>query len=64
MSDGNDRYIIEYTIIGGSMKVTAFDPATLTEASIIAAPNTAREEAAKLAVRKLHYVLRNKDAKE
>lgn len=61
MTDNHeDSYIIEYTILGGSMKVTVFDPKTLKEASIIASPNASREEAAKLAIRKLHYVLRNK----
>lgn len=64
MSTGDEGYIIEYTVVGSSMKVTAFDPHSLTEATIIATPNTPREEAAKLAIRKLHYVLRNKDTSE
>ncbi len=62
--DKHDGYIIEYTILGGSMKVTAFDQKTLREASIVASPNASREESAQLAIRKLQYVLRNKDDKE
>ena len=59
----HEGFIVEYITLGGSMKVTVFDPETLTEASIIAPPNTSRDEAAKLAVRKLRYLL-TKDEKD
>lgn len=39
------------------MKVTALDPETLREASVIASPNASRHETAQLAIRKLAYVL-------
>ena len=57
----DDGYIIEYIELGGSMKVTAFDPRSLREVSIIAPPSTSRAELARLAIRKLHYVEKNKD---
>jgi hypothetical protein len=39
------------------MKVTAFDPITLTEASIIAPSGASQHDMATLAIRKLDYVL-------
>jgi hypothetical protein len=62
-ADENTGYIIEYVTVGGSMKVTAFDQITLTEACIIAPQSASREEMAKLAIRKLRYVL-TRDRKE
>jgi len=60
-----EGYIVEYVTMGGSMKVSAFDPITLTEASIIAPPGASRREAGELAIRKLHYMLeKNKDSNE
>ena len=60
MSDG--AYIIEYVVIGKSVKVSAFDPVTLREVSIIGSVNTKKEQLAKLAVRKLVY-MNKKDQK-
>lgn len=60
MSDEN--YIVEYVVIGKSVKVTAFDPATLKEVSIIGAVTTTKKQLAKLAVRKLVYMI-GKDSK-
>lgn len=54
----NEGYIVEYTVIGTSVKATAFDPRTLTEVSVIASTKTSREDLNKLAVRKLEYMLR------
>ena len=59
----DDSYIIEYTVLGGSMKVTAFDPKTLKESVIVCSPNANRDDMAKLAIRKLHHVQRSKDKK-
>lgn len=53
-------YIIEFISLGGSVKVTAFDPQTLREASIVGAPNVPQKQLAELAIRKLQYVL-NRD---
>ena len=60
MSD--DSYIVEYVVMGKSVKVTAFDPVTLKEVSIIGAVTTTKKQLAKLAVRKLLYMI-GKDSK-
>lgn len=57
IGDAN-KYIIEYIAIGKSVKVTAFDPVTLTEVSVIGASGTPREQLAQLAVRKLVYMIK------
>lgn len=54
----SEPYIIEYVRMKGQMKVTAIDPVTGREVSIIAPAKIRREEAVKLAVRKLEYVMR------
>lgn len=61
MQQDEDDYIIEYVVIGGSMKVTAFNTRTLHEASIVCSAGAAREDMARLAIRKLNYVQRQKD---
>lgn len=65
-SDSEDRnsdgYIVEYVIIGNSVKVTAFDPVTLREVSIVGAPTATREQLANLVIRKLIY-MNEKDTK-
>ena len=60
-SDATEGYIVEYVSLGGSLKVTAIDPASMKEVSIVGSPRATRRELAQLAVRKLKYVL-NKDA--
>ena len=55
MSD--EGYIIEFHRIGNAVKVTAMDPATLTEVSIMGPPNVGDAELTRLAVRKLEYML-------
>ena len=52
-----DNYIIEFTQIGGSVKVTAVDPKTLTEVSIVGGPQYSQEFLTRQAVKKLEYVL-------
>lgn len=56
-SRDDDGVIIEYTSFGHTVKVTAIDPGTGKEVSIIGAAQAGQHELAKLAVRKLHYVL-------
>ncbi|MDE3016714.1 MAG: hypothetical protein KGI29_07365 [Pseudomonadota bacterium] len=57
-----EQYIMEFISMGPSLKVTAFDPATLREVSIVGDPRASREELSQLAIRKLRYVLnRDKD---
>ena len=53
----NQAVLFEFSAIGNSVKVSAVDPVTLREVSIIG-PVTAGEEALKrAALQKLHYVL-------
>ncbi len=52
-----EGYIIEFHRVGNAVKVTAMDPATLTEVSIVGAPNVGDTELTRLVVRKLEYVL-------
>lgn len=56
-----EGFIVEFHQVGNSVKVTAFDPASLTEVSIVGSPNATREQLAQLAVRKLLYKL-NKES--
>ena len=56
MSD-DQGYIIEFHRIGNAVKVTAMDPTTLTEVSMVGAPGVGDTELTRLIVRKLEYVL-------
>jgi len=61
--DKQEGYIVEYVSVGNSVKVTAIDPESLREVSIVGPKKATRKQLAKLAVRKLQYVLeRDKDA--
>ncbi|ABS64513.1 hypothetical protein Plav_2906 [Parvibaculum lavamentivorans DS-1] len=57
--DGGARreIIIEYTPIGGSVKVTAVDVETGTEVSVVGPATAAEVELERVAVRKLRYVM-------
>jgi hypothetical protein len=55
-------YIIEFHRIGNAVKVSALDPATLTEVSIMGAPGVGETELTRLVVRKLEYVLAKRAA--
>lgn len=57
---GTDNYIIEFTQIGASIKVTAVDPRTMTEVSIVGAPQYSQEFLSRQAIKKLEYVLAKK----
>jgi len=54
---GADDYIIEFTQIGANVKVTAIDPTTLTEASIVGGAQYSQEFLTRQVVKKLEYVL-------
>jgi hypothetical protein len=62
MSDA-DNYIIEFTQIGASVKVTAVDPRTLTEVSIVGGAQYSQEFLTRQVVKKLEYVLAKRDQK-
>jgi ribosomal protein S6 len=51
------QYIVEFAQHGRSIKVTAFDPQTLTEASVVGAQGATKQQLAELAIRKLRYVI-------
>jgi hypothetical protein len=52
-----DNYIIEFTRIGGTVKVTAIDPRTMTEVSIVGGARYSQDFLTRRAVKKLEYVL-------
>ncbi|MFC3677353.1 DUF6898 family protein [Ferrovibrio xuzhouensis] len=54
---GDGDAIVEFRRIGAALKVVAIDPATGTEVSMVGDPRLSRQELARLAVRKLQYVL-------
>jgi len=54
--DSKTGYIIEYVSVGKSLKVTAIDPETMEEVSIVGDPKATRKRLAKVAIQKLHYV--------
>jgi len=56
MSD-DQGYIIEFHRVGNAVKVTAMDPVTLTEVSIVGPHNVGDTELTRVVVRKLEYVL-------
>ncbi len=53
----DDAIIIEFHRVGRSVKVTAIDPITLTEVSIVGPANAGDTLLSRNAVRKLKYVL-------
>ena len=60
-----DNYIIEFTQIGANVKVTAIDPKTLTEVSIVGSTQYSQEFLTRQVVKKLEYVLsRHRDESE
>ena len=58
-----DNYIIEFTQIGASVKVTAVDPQTMTEVSIVGGAQYSQEFLTRQAVKKLEYVLSKQSGK-
>ena len=49
--------IFELVQIGGTVKVTAIDPASFTEVTTVGSPKVSESELKRLALRKLEYVL-------
>jgi hypothetical protein len=58
-----DNYIIEFTQIGASVKVTAIDPKTMTEVSIVGGAQYSQEFLTRQVVKKLEYVLSKQSGK-
>ncbi len=58
MSDGEQTgFIVEYIQLGNAIKVTAIDPVSMREVSIVGSPKVSSKELAALAIRKLKYVM-------
>ena len=58
--DDTSSFLIEYQVLGKSVKVSAIDPATLTEVSIVGPASAGEEALARNAVNKLKFVLAKK----
>lgn len=58
--DQESGYIVEYVSHGDYMKVSAIDPVTRREVSIVGDPAAGREALARIAIRKLRFVLNKK----
>ena len=61
MHNYETRFIVEFYQVGNSVKVTAIDPETFIEATIIGPTNAPRDQLSQLAVKKLLYIL-NKES--
>lgn len=53
----NEGYYLEFYPLGNAVKVSAIDPVTGTEVSIVGAATASQEQLSKLAIQKLEYVL-------
>jgi len=60
---GGREVLIEFQQIGGTVKVTAVDTATLTEVSMVGPSSAGREILKRNVIKKLEYVLSKKDKK-
>ncbi len=56
----NREALIEFHRVGAYVKVSAVDPETLTEVSIVGDPAAGEDALTRTAVRKLDYVLKKK----
>jgi len=63
MSQSDEGYIIEFVPLGKSVKVSAMDPKTLTEVSIIGPASAGRAELQRNVMNKLQYVMNKKGSK-
>ncbi len=57
MSDDTGEYLVEFIQIGSSVKVSAVDPVSGREVSIVGPVSASREQLARVAINKLKYVL-------
>jgi hypothetical protein len=60
MPAGKGEIYVEFVVQGSVVKVTAIDPVSGTEASVMGPANAARAALSEAAVRKLVYVLNRK----
>lgn len=64
MSGAEQEYLLEFKRVHNTVKVTAVDPVTGIEASIVGPANAGRAYLSRTAVRKLQYVLSKDDKDE
>lgn len=57
MAESGRNVILEFQTIGNSVKVTAIDPVTLVEVSVVGSASAGEQALGRVAVRKLEYVL-------
>ena len=57
------EYLFEFNLVGAYVKVSAIDPITNTEVSIVGDTNLSKSELKRVAIKKLEYVM-NKDKKK
>ncbi|MCG8690353.1 MAG: hypothetical protein MI806_04000 [Minwuiales bacterium] len=57
----NREYLIEFKVVGNAVKVSAVDPLTMTEVSIVGPLTAGEEELKRNAVNKLKYRLKQLD---
>jgi hypothetical protein len=57
-----EGYIIEFHQIGNVVKVSAMDPHTLVEVSMVGDPNAGNAELTRLVVRKLEFMIAKRAA--
>jgi hypothetical protein len=55
-----ENYIVEFLQVGNAVKVSAVDPATGTEVSVVGSPLMSRDQMARTAIQKLEYRLRQR----
>lgn len=67
MAQGSDENmgeaLIEIRRVGNAVKVTALDPVTLTEATIVGSPQDGEETLRRTAMQKLRYLLNKASGK-
>ena len=59
-SPEGDDVIIEFRRVGASVKVSAMDPKTLTEVSIVGPVTATEEQLTRTVLKKLDYVLKKR----
>ncbi len=60
---GGKEVLLEFHRIGNAVKVTAMDPETMVEVSIVGPPDAGEEQLTRTALRKLEYVLKKQRAR-
>ena len=59
-----EGYIIEFHRVGNAVKVSAMDPRTLIEVSIVGDPGAGDAELTRIAIRKLEFMIAKRSAQE